>query len=354
MRTFVKSSVLAATIAVPVITLATPAAADPPIAAIVAPIEGYVWGSQPNSPNYIAATGYEYNSAGGTVQITRSAVGTYHVRFAGMAGAGGVAHVSAYGNSAVCTVTSWTASLGDEVVNLKCFTAAGIPTDSRFIAHVTNRTDGVRGYLWSNDATPPAAGYTPSAQYSYDSTSQPITVAATDVGQYTVDLGAFGQDSGGLWTSGTLRITAYGSDPAHCQALEPEAFADPEIIRVRCYDANGSAVNTRFALSYTRGIVPVSATVDNHWFVPAVAGWSSPAGVAPAVSGLGIGDYLISFPGAGSLGGHAFASIMGTPPMYCVIQSWTVNAGAMNLRVRCFSPGGAPNPGMLVNAGFLA
>ena len=69
---------------------------------------------------------------------------------------------------------------------------------------------------------------------------------------------------------------------------------------------------------------------------------------------LGVGDYVISFPAAAAGGGHAFAGIIGTPPMYCVIQSWTIAGAAMNLRVRCFSPGGgAPNPAVLHNAGFF-
>jgi hypothetical protein len=110
------------------------------------------------------------------------------------------------------------------VVHLRCFTAAGVPADSRFIAHVTNRTDGpVRGHLWSSDPTPPVGGYTPPAQYSFDSTGAPITVAATGVGRYTVALGAFGQDSAGLWASGALRVTAYGPSPAHCQVLDPDS-----------------------------------------------------------------------------------------------------------------------------------
>ncbi len=357
MRTLVKSAVTAAALLIPfALGIPSGSAADGgSIATRVPPIEGYVWGWQPANPNYISATGYEYNSAGGAVQIIRSAAGIYQVRFLGMAGIGGAAHVSAYGNNFICAVSSWGPSLGDEVVNLRCFTSAGVPADSRFVAHVTNRTDGAaRGYLWSNDSTPPLGGYAPSAQYSFDSTGQPITVFGSGVGSYAVDLGAFGDDSAGLWMSGALRVTAYGPSAAHCQVLDPAVFVDPEVLRVRCYGPTGLAVNTRFVLSYTREVVPVSATVDNYVIPPVVAGWSSSGGIAPSVSDLGIGDYLISFPAAGTPGGHAFAHIMGTPPMYCVIQSWIVNGGAMKLRVRCFDPGGgAPNPGVLVNAGFF-
>ena len=45
---------------------------------------------------------------------------------------------------------------------------------------------------------------------------------------------------------------------------------------------------------------------------------------------------------------------MATPPMFCVIHWWTVSLGAMNLRVRCYQPGGgAFNPAVMFNVGFL-
>jgi hypothetical protein len=187
------------------------------------------------------------------VQVDRTGVGRYQVRFVNMAGQGGVAHASAYGANNICTVTSWGPTLGDEVVNVRCYTAAGAAVDSRFIAHVA-----------------------------------------------------------------------------------------------------GDHVNSRFVLSYTRDVVPVSATVDNYGPAPDVAGWSSPSGAAPVITEIdNDGDYLVSFPGAGTAGGHAFAGIMGTPPMFCTIHSWTTSGGAMNLRVRCYEPGGGQlNPAVLFNVGW--
>ena len=72
-----------------------------------------MWGWQPTADSYTSATGYEYNSAGGAVQVLRSGVGTYQVRFVNMAGQGGVAHVSGYGANNICTVTSWGPLVGD-------------------------------------------------------------------------------------------------------------------------------------------------------------------------------------------------------------------------------------------------
>lgn len=244
-------------------------------------MEGYAWGWDPANPDYFADTGYEYNSAGGRIRITRLGVGRYQVRFYDMAGPGGVAHVSAYGSDKVCSVASWGPALGDEVVNLRCFaTGSGAAADTRFIVHVTNRTDGpARGYVWSSDPTPPAGGYEPPALYSYDSTGKPITVASIGVGSYQVRLGAFAQHaSHDRWARGTLRVTPYGTSAAYCQLLDPQYQPDPAVLQVRCYGPDGFGVNTRFVLTYTQGVEPVSATVDNYGAAPFA--WTGPARVA--------------------------------------------------------------------------
>jgi hypothetical protein len=326
-----------------------------PAAAAPAAIEGYVWGWQPANPNYISATGYEYNSAGGAVQILRPAVGTYQVRFLGMAGPGGVAHVSGYGSNRLCTIVSYGPSGADEVVNLRCYTTAGALVDSAFVAHVTNRTDGASlGYLWSNDPTPPPAGNIPPAQWSFDSAGQPIVVYRSAVGRYQVDLGAFAQDSPGLWENGYLRVTPYGAAARHCQVLDPDLVADPDLIEVRCYDDTGFGVDTRFTLTYSRKVLSASATVDLVPAIPVLDGWSNLAGGAPTFTELGVGDYLLTFPSAGVPRGHAMGAIMGTPPMFCNIHAWWPSLGAENIRIRCYDGNvGIPTPAVMLNVGFI-
>jgi hypothetical protein len=289
------------------------------------------------------------------VQITRSGVGRYAVRFVNVAGLGGVAHVSAYGGSNICTVSNWGPLVGDEFINVRCFTSAGAAVDSRFVAYVSNRKDGAsRGYLYGNDATAPVGGYAPLPGYAYDSTGTPIAVFGEGTGAYAVELGAFGQDIGGAWRSGSLRVTAYGTVAVTCQVMDPALFLDPGVLRVRCFDADGDPVSSRFVLSYSRAVVPVSATIDNYGPAQAPAGWASPVNLAPTVTEVDDGDYVVAFPGAGAAGGHAFAGIMGTPPMYCVIHSWLVSGGAANLRLRCYQPGGGQlNPAVLFTVGFL-
>lgn len=339
-------------------------AAQPALAA--ASIEGYVWGNEPANPSYLVATGYEYNSAGGAIKIVRSAVGTYAVIFQGMAGAGGVAHASAYGvgSNYVCSVESYGPVGTDEVINVLCFDTAGVAVDTRFVANVTNRkpVTGRFGYFWSSNPVPPAAGYTPPAAWSYDSTGSPIAVGRTAVGRYRVFLGAFAADSAGIWNSGYLRVTPHGSVPSACQVLEPALQAMPHILEVRCYDTTGFGVDTRFTLTYGRKLGMLgavgphaSATVDLSGMAPVVAGWTNTYGGAPTASEIGIGLYEIVIPGAAAVAnGHVVASIMGTPPMFCNVGAWFNTATDKVVWVRCWDGNvGVPTPAMMLNLSLL-
>ncbi|WP_203906866.1 hypothetical protein [Rhizocola hellebori] len=330
-------------------------AADPVVA-------GFAWGNQPANPAYFPATGYEFNSAGLPIQILRPAVGTYQVKFFGLAAPGGVAHVSAYLSNSLCTVASWAPMGGDQVVNVRCYNNAGALIDSRFVVNFTNRKPaGVNfGYLWNDNPVPGVAGHTPSPAYSYDSAGLPITVFRSAVGSYQVDLGAFKTDPG--WAAGYLRITPYASAARHCQALDPALVADPSLIEVRCYDDTGFGVDTRFTLTYARKTpmlggsgARTTATVDLSGALPVMRGWTNSYGGAPTATEIVPGTYEVVFPNAGHAKGHAMASIMGTPPMYCTIQSWWQNMGDEHLLVSCYDGNvGVPNPAVLLNVSYIA
>ena len=131
MRTLVKSAVTAAALLLSVVISASSASAGGgSIATVVPPIEGYVWGSQPAVASYPSATGYEYNSAGGAVQVNDPRSAPIRSGSSAWPAPGGVAHVSAYGTSSICVVSSWGPSAGDEVVNVRCYTPAGVAADS--------------------------------------------------------------------------------------------------------------------------------------------------------------------------------------------------------------------------------
>jgi len=92
--------------------------------AFAATPEGFVWGDQPANPAYTPSATFAYNSTGGAIKITRSAVGTYKVTFVGL-GAAGAGHksnvqVTAYNNRTTCNVQNWSSGT-DLTVSVNCF-----------------------------------------------------------------------------------------------------------------------------------------------------------------------------------------------------------------------------------------
>lgn len=352
MRTLAVSALLAGSVAV--------AAAGPVQAAPPPGIDGYAWGNQPNNPDYFPNTGYEHNSAGGPVQIIRKAVGNYRVVFHGMAGVGGVAHASAYGNDHHCTVAGYGPRLGDEIVLVRCFDPAGNPADSRFTVNVTNHqpAGGSFGYLHSTQPVPPIGGYSPPQ--AYDSAGLPVMVHRTAAGRYEVELGAYAQDSGGEWTDAFLTATPVAAAARHCQLLDPTFVPDPTRLYVRCYDQAGVGVDTAFTLTYARGVSPLgtsvghaTATVERYLMAPVVQGWSNTiSGGGATATDLDPSSYLVKFRATSEARGHAIASIMGTPPAYCNIHAWWTDGIDQYVWLRCYQVG-APHVAVQYNVGFL-
>ena len=93
----------------------------------------YAWADQPTTGNYTPYLLYTSHPLGGTVYISRSAVGQYTVEWAGVDPAitnGGGAQVTAYGtNNAQCKVYDFR----DSRVQVQCFAPNGTPVDAYFM-----------------------------------------------------------------------------------------------------------------------------------------------------------------------------------------------------------------------------
>lgn len=340
--------------------LAPQAAVADPAVPIVVPVHGYVWANQPAVAGYFANTGYEHNSLGGSIHISRYAVGRYFVRFYGMARDGGVAHVNAYGSNHRCIIQSYFPYEGDQYLHIRCFDIGGNPVDTKFIANFTTRKPaGVSfGYLWNDNPAPAWFGHVPPAAYSHDGAGEQIRVYRDAVGRYLVYLGAFAQDVASQWRNGFLVATAYGMPLAGCQAngSDPEY---PSYIRVRCSDLDGQPADTKFTLTYSRdkslmGTPQRASVMANVIGAPIVEGWSNSAGGAPVVTTLGTGSFQADFPNIGGPGGHAYASLMNTSPMYCTVKSWNRIGTTLRVQVRCYDPGvGEPHPAGRINVTFV-
>lgn len=312
-----------------------------------AEVHGYVLATQPNTANYIANNGYQYNSAGGVVEITRTAVGRYTVRFEGMGVPGGMAHVQQYGspNNGMCAMTSWGQLFGgpDLYVNVRCFTFAGAAADSKFVAYFTDRTvsEGRFGYLWADHSA--GGPYVANATYSYDSTGEQITFTQHDVGVYKVYMNAaLGLHGMPEFGDGHLQVTAYNTGAVRCTA----GFEDddnPVALTVVCRNAQGDHTNTRFVLSYSHDVSHLGTTDPNGNAVIGtedgaafVFTWIS-TGAAPSVTRSSAGVYQVRFPALGVPKGNAIVNALGSFH-YCYLASWLASrADEEVINVRCFN-----------------
>ncbi len=177
---------------------------------------GWVWANQTTAASYTPATGYQYNSTGASNSVTRSSAGRYTVRFAGLGGSGGNVQVTAYGSDAAyCKSAGWWTSGSDLLANVRCFSAAGQPVDSRFNAlfyreQISGGSGATTAYLWANAST--SADYTPASGYSYNDTGASNRVRRSGTGNYTVEL------PGLTDSNASVQVTAYGTNADRCQA----------------------------------------------------------------------------------------------------------------------------------------
>lgn len=326
---------------VAIVGLAQPAGAVPP------PRHGYVWAAQPAAAFYVASSGYEYNSAGGVIDITRTGVGAYRVRFAGMALVGGVPQVSAYGAgvSDYCGIESWgQGGLGaaDEIIRVRCFSGVGAPVDARFTASITNEVPAIGRFMYAFANLPGSAAWY-AAAVQYDSTGGAVLVRRTGPGSYEVDAAAVMLDvPGSAHYNGYLRATAVNIGPVHCEVLDP-AFGIPPVVPVRCVDMNGVGVDTRFTISYSRKVDllaqnPPHGTalvLPNPLGPPSIGGWSGPA--APTASQGPTGLYKVVFPGLAHPRGYAVANAFGSPSVYCAVTGWVPDLGNEVVGVQCYN-----------------
>jgi len=211
---------------------------------------GYVWANEPATASYIPSTTYSFNSSGGAIKITRSGVGTYSVRFAGLnAVSGGNVLVTAYGSgSETCKVVSWN-HIGDFLADVRCFNHLGNPVDTMYTVRVgvNNAAFGKNGYAWANN--PASASYTPDATYSFNSSGGAISITRSGIGNYAVQFAGLG----GGTVGGNVLVTAYGSGSETCKVASWNFAAGVNFVaNVRCFTAAGVAVDTRYTINIVR------------------------------------------------------------------------------------------------------
>jgi Ca2+-binding RTX toxin-like protein len=88
----------------------------------------YAWVGDATSASSTPAADHANNPAGGSVQVARTQMGRYSVRFPDATFPSGIVLATAYQSNAVCNTSGW----GGDALGVRCYDSSGAPVDSRF------------------------------------------------------------------------------------------------------------------------------------------------------------------------------------------------------------------------------
>jgi hypothetical protein len=136
-----------------------------------------------------------------------------------------------------CQPSSWGQSGVDEIIDVRCFTKAGVPANVKvfvFFAAGSGANpvagSGTRSYVV--DDQPGAGFFSPDWQHGRNAGN----VTRTSTGRYTAELAGA--------ATGVVELTPIGADPKHCSVLGRNGDA----VDIACFN-QGGAVDTAFAAS---------------------------------------------------------------------------------------------------------
>jgi hypothetical protein len=304
------------------------------LASNVAPVANrvvaFAYAGNASTPSYTPPSSYSYNATGGAITATRSAVGLYALRFAGLVMDSGNVQVSTYGLGANhCAVLGWS---GD-TANVSCFDAAGTPADAPYTLVFTQpgvaSAARVAAYAWAHD--PGAASYAVVSDYAFSASGGAITAERSGVGSYTLTF------PGLSLARGVVQASAYGSS-AHCTV----ALWSGSTAEVHCRNGAGTLVDSAYTLAVYQTGVASRAQSDAFVYAshPSTNGalggayTSNPSALAVQSTRVGPGSYLLRFDAANLSNG--FASVT---PYFSSAQCSIVDWSGDQVRVNCYGVG---------------
>lgn len=301
----------------------------------------HVWGVErlwPSADNYF----------GSTATVTRKGTGRYQVRLVGMNTVGGNVQVTSYGGNRHCKTESWSRSGNDQLVNVRCFTATGAASNSRFV--MTYQLQNIqttvhpKAYVWANNAS--SSNYAPSATYSHNSTGAVNRAYRLGEGYYRVRMPGVNSTGKG----GTVMVTAYGTDSVRCKTSHWSGSGADINAYVRCFDASGNLKNSRFTLSFLKeigdfgGVVSEDTLEAAHAWVntfPNPSSYYNYGGVT--ASQISTGRYRVNFPWKVAMNDTAtMANAYGSSSDYCTVSSWSSDgANGTRAYINCYNKNGS-------------
>jgi hypothetical protein len=307
----------------------------------------------PYHPDYSAA----YNQPGGyeptyslldereDVEIVRVSTGVYTVyfdRFGLYADGGNVQVTAQASDGSYCKVEHWGLLAGpDADVTVRCFGATGAPSDSYFHVLYVKSSSGPSAiaYAWANLSN--TASYAPHPDYAWNPTGGAVTATRTGTGLYTMTwsgFGALGVDGG------HPKVTAYGSGNARCQI---QGWGG-DSVNVRCYDAAGNLVDSRYSVLFVRPDADADGLAF-AWGNDSTAASYTPSafysfnagGGAVTAERFETGYYKVEFDEfhwRGLLLPHVHVTSYGSSDRRCAVSSWWTTF----VQVRCHDAAGSP------------
>lgn len=201
---------------------------------------GYLTSLDTTSPTHTPELTFQANSTGATNTVTRNGVGRYTATFPGFTAAG-IPHVTAVGSDTnMCQVSTWATTS----VAVLCFTRSGALADTAFSLTTNGQsvfTTGRGASMYANNASATTA-YTPSS--SWNSTGAVNTSQKTATGTYEVSM------PGIEMATSLPTVTAVNNSTSTAVACRPY-FWGTGSIEVRCTNAAGTPVDSRFTVSYS-------------------------------------------------------------------------------------------------------
>lgn len=197
----------------------------------------YAWADKPAAPTYSPDAARSYNATGGAITATRSNVGTYQIAFDGLQLDRGAVEVGGYGGSVNCVLGRWE----DEKVAVDCFDRNGARADSQYTVSVLKVGIPSRAVslAYAEPFNASSASYVPVP--SYNAAVQETKATRSAVGTYALTFPGLNLDRG--------HVKVSASDSA---ALCNVGSWSGDTIHVRCFDTQGTLVDSPYTARYTQ------------------------------------------------------------------------------------------------------
>jgi hypothetical protein len=327
---------------------AGPATAKP---AALSAKAGYIWSNGGSASAY-----YSYNSVeAGSYSVSPVSTGEYSVTFGGL---GGIAthtilQVTPFSSSASCVVNSWTAVSTSLTATIFCYDpGTGSAVDADFevlVTHPIAKPRGTFDYAYVYEPTG-----TLTSTYEYNSAGKKISVRHPSKGNYQITFG--GPKSSG--TSGTVKVTPYGSSAGVCDPVSWHGSVHGEIVDIRCSGTGNNPENRDFLVTYAAAdnLMALNSGTDanllaagSHTIYRPAVQYDSHHGARATVAHLYTGGYEVLAAGSAGntfYGGDVQVSAVSKAGVNCVSSGWDEQF-TPELFVSCYN-----SHGNLVNSPF--